>query len=728
MIKKYNYFSINLLLTLLWFNNNAYVKSNTSNSKTTLINNEDFYDYENYDDEDDEEIDENVTIQSVVLEPGKNKPSLKLPTYVRLAKSNPDVIFELGGKVRIDPLSYSNNTRFLNNQNGNLDSTISWGKHTFDLGIEVAYGQETYGKKALEVGIDLRNKLNWGKPDEVAQTTSTPIKYSEYVFGEHKHNIGIPILFVRGIDFTIDLDLLMGSSLCTEHFIKFGLFPFELGNGISLGSAYAITPDFLTYDPATSIQEFAPGYLFSGELIPKEFYYKFYTGILSNKSGSFSDVNERIRGQQYGKRVDMARGFGVLNFVSAIQFDYKNTFRNEKGNYTFSPYFLFAHEGEEIVEFAGDAHADLGTLGLAVKGDCENISFNFEFAQNIGTQSVLGIDRNIVTLEARNDISTLQGVPVFVNSHVIYNSSTQVGNDLNTKNAIYLGGSDPRQQAIFKSTQDSSQNGAIISDVFSIKNATDRFRDPYKNKLRGYMAVLDATYKLKTPCGRPVLWSLALGFASGDENPNKSLEQTDDYMVDGIYDGFIGLQEIYSGGAVKSVFLMSGAGKVPRILSVPGRAIDNNNKEISVGYPSIVSRFTNLAYVGTSFKWEFDSCNFHYKVNPNALWYFQPKPPHIYDAVLAQRLNKLSLSSSLGFEMNIFFEAISENIEGLKFFGTGTIFVPGACYKDIVGLPLNKAQQKYLDNVDKSGFTQEFVPTMGKNCAYYITCGLEYKF
>lgn len=642
-----------------------------------------------------------------------------------LDNDNKDIAIEIDGKYRLDS-SYSNNTRFLNNKNGDLDATFIPGKHSIDLGFGISYGEDRYDKKVVELGIDLRNRIVWGKPDDVATTTKSILKEGPYLFGSHSHSIGVPVMYVRGVSLTIDLATLYGSSVCnTSHSIQMGQFPFQVGNGISLGSAYAVTPDFISYDPSNVIQEYAPGILLNGEFINEKLYYKSYIGILSNKSSTFNDVNEKIRSQQFGKKLNPARGFGVINFIYAGQLDWKTKLNGR--SFELSPYVVLAHEGEEIVEFVGDAYGDVATLGFLLTCGCpkSDISFSFECAKNIGEQHVFGIDRNIISREMRNEIPSLMGSSVLVNSHVLYKGLNDK-NDLKNRKAIFLDEETSRQSDIASVFQNASSNSQEINNTLS--NASDRFRNCYVNSLRGFMGVFDVTWKIKGISCYPIVASIALGYASGDDNPNKSLEATDDYMQDSVYNGFIGFQEIYSGKAVKSVFLMSGAGKIPRILSVPGRSLDNLGVEKSLGYPSVVSRFTNLAYAGISLAWKFDSVNFQYKINPNIISYLQPKAAFIYDKILAKRIDKRQIASHLGVEFNLFVEIIPENIDGVKFFGAASLFVPGSAYGDLKGLPLSKEQQKFLDSSSFGVSEVEFVPTMGTNNAFYLTYGLEYKF
>lgn len=267
-----------------------------------------------------------------------------------------------------------------------------------------------------------------------------------------------------------------------------------------------------------------------------------------------------------------------------------------------------------------------------------------------------------------------------------------------------------------------SRTGITDPTTQNLQNANNRFRDPYENKLRGFMGVIDYSYGFNIGEIESSA-SLAVGFASGDNNPNKSLQSLQDYAQNSVYEGFVGIQEIYTGKRVRSVFMLSGVGKIPRILDVPGRVASG-----VIEYPSAVNRFTNIAYGGSALDGKFESDNFKWRLNPNLIFYWQPEPPRIFDQLLVQRLDKSCVSPFLGTELNLFLEARPVHLEGVQFFLTATLFFPGMYYQDITGVPLDKRQQKYLDRINNNGVIDEYVPTVGSDTAFYIMAGMEYRF
>ncbi len=653
-----------------------------------------------------------------------------------------DIKVELDGKMRLDS-NFGKNTQYLNNQNDHLDWSYTPMKSTFDLGFGISYGELKYDRDVLEIGIDLRNRSTWGKPDEVAITSKTFIKDGDYIFGEHGHSIGVPMIYVRGFDVTFEPGLLFSKNSTDAHHIKCGFFPFEIGRGISLGAAYAVTPDFITYNPGDVIQEFAPGILMYGQLGCRKYVdYKLYLGIMKNLTGSFKDVNEPIRTHEYGHLFKPQRDFGVANIIGAYQLDLKIPLRNENHKLIFSPYSIFSHEGEEVVDFIGDARTNLATFGLNMVSEAGPLEFNAEFAQNYGSQVVNGIDRNSINREQRIISIADSGNPdiknsysIVTNSHINFMSQSS-GTDINGKNAAFLGGTSDRQLAIINCRPGIDQNGKQFNYIqknidnttstIVLQNTNDRYRDAYINNLRGWMFVSDVSYKFNISDTK-IKVSAAAGIASGDENPNKSLLAANDFAQNTTYEGFIGIQEVYTGKAVKSVFMLSGAGKVPRILSIPALESEEATSK-SLGFPSKISRFTNLIYSGASCDINFDTNMYGWKLNPNILFYFQETQPIIYDVSIQQLIGTSHIRSYLGWEANLFLEMMSRTIEGLKIFATGTVFIPGSYYTDLKGIPLDKKQQAYINGKSSPVLNVEKTCLLGDNTAFFINIGMEYKF
>ena len=686
-----------------------------------------------YEDEDVElDFSKNKNQESKNLTHILNKIPDEKNVETNIPTKNKDLEVEFDGKFRID-FTGSSNTRFLNNKNGGLDSTLNLGKSTLDFNVGIRKGKLIFERPIVEGALNLRNRSTWGKPDLVGETTKTKIVEGDLSYGEHNHRIGIPIFYVRAFDLTFDLNALLNIENKPLHFLKFGSFPFELGRGISLGSAYAVTPDFITYDVSNMIQEFAPGIQLYGSFDEnKKYSYKAYTGILKNLSSSFGDINENIRTNQYGMKYFPQRGFGVFNIVGALQLDF-NLKKTKDSLIKTSPYLMVYHEGEGSIFQTGDATTELTTFGLDFSSSFKNIEFGIEFAKNFGVQNIKGFDKNTVAREQRKYSigSTNYSSSVLTNSSVLYVNDTANGLDSKNKNALYFGPSDAQQNAINSVNASSKNNNKFIqydptggNNYTYLMNSSDRFRDPYQNSLQGFMGVADLTFKFEKENSKPTELSFSAGYSSGDDNPNASLSSNGDFIKDSRYDGFIGIQEIYSGKKVKSAFLLSGAGGIPRALSIPGSEVDSTNP---IEYPSKVSRFTNLAFLGTGITTNLNGSIYNFKLNPNLIYYAQATNAKIFDTNLVNKLGIDKLPSTLGVEANLFLEITNKNIDGFKIFGTITSFFPGSYYSTLKQIPLNKKQAAYMVAQEQNRVTK-FENTLGNNVSLYANIGVEFSY
>ena len=670
------------------------------------------------------------TASNVINLAGLTKPTTHLCTQC-------GVEISLTGKTRTDFVS-AVNTKYFNNQNFALDA-FNLERSTFDWGIAASTGRQSiYQKEVISLAADFRSRFVWGQPEKIASTTVTSIDENGVNTGAHNHSIGVPVLYLRGLDLTLDLNTLF----CTvpDHYptqrIKLGLFPVEIGRGISLGAAYAVTPDVLSYAPSDVIQEFAPGIMLYGTINErKTLDYRLYLSILKNNSASHSDLIPPIRNNFYQQGFFPYRGTGVLNLVGACQVDWK-CIGDGKNKAIISPYIVIGHEGAGKIEFPEDSISNIVTYGMEFAAENADWSFDCEFALNGGSQYVFGLDRN--TLKKEQRLCPVDGNPnttigVIVNDKVIFNGYESVPEssttDIINKTATFLGAESKRQKAILQVPQSSLQNGKIITvpgEDYTLKNALDRFRDPYQNFFNGFMFVIDLARNIYY-CDQLIKWSFAAGYASGDNHPNKALISKNDQMENGTYSGYIGIQEIYSGSFVRSAFLMQGSGKMPRIASVPGAVIDEITGQIteSIEFPSPISGFNNLIYTGTSINFTYNSPNndFNWKWYPNLLFYWQPNARDIYNPVIAKKLGKETINPFLGTEVNLFLEIISKHLEGFKFFVVGTIFVPGGYYKDLSQIPLDKKQEAALNHLATT-----FTPLISTNNAYYLNFGIEFKF
>ncbi len=622
--------------------------------------------------------------------------SIPTLSWAKFQTKNNDVLLTFDGMFRPEMFSGVNTSLLNKNNIGNM---IWFMRHTIDFNVGLAYGQETFGKSILDTKFTLRNKGVWGNPESITKTTGAPVKDVDVVEGLHKHAIPRHIFWMREAWLNFDLKYFLGLSFLSEHNFKLGIFPFELGRGISLGDAYAVGPELLGFYADSAIDQYAPGGVLHGDILENKLSYDLYAAILQNRSTSLSETGLAILGQEYDRRETPQRGSGKINFVIASRLNWDVFKSDAYGKLHVEPYALYNKDPEQRVEFLGDASSQLGTVGMAVEYTQDRFEFGLDYAFNLGQQRVKGWDRNSVIKENRD------GRAVFVNSHVL----DQDGNKL-----PFVRGNEA-QRRIDCSLQNESQNGKVIKTVdgdvgfvtgpVTLTNADNRFRNPYTNKYEGWMFVIDGgvwAYK------RDLFLAASAWIASGDSNPNLETK-------DGQYSGFIPLQEVYSGTRVRTAFF----GKFNRPLSTP------TTNQAPSRFADVVDGFTNLVSCGFGLKYEPKDTPMPYKIAPNALAYWQEKSTKKFDALQGKELDKPA-STFLGVELNIFAHWMV--LKDLKLFFVGAVFFPGAHYRDIRGKPLDSAQKRRLDRLDRTGFSEDRIPNIGADTAYTFNLGLEYRF
>jgi len=643
-----------------------------------------------------------------------------MPMCATFSYTDGDHAFSLSNTLLIEGFG-GHNLNLLNDNNitsncDSLDKVVIPGQHTWDMRLAYGYGYETYNRTVSQAKVGLRNKGIWGAPESISSTKDADIKFLEVKTGSHKHDIPVHMVTLREVWLSMELSAMTGLCMDTGHVFKLGLFPFTLGRGIALGPAYKVVPDLIGYKPIDSVQQFAPGFLLSGPIFD-QLSYDFYGSILENKSDSFSRVNEKNRGQEIGRLESPARGSGVFNYIVAGRF--KWTPINEADQYAyFEPYGMYNRQDEQKVEFVGDATLDLGTFGLATEIQAGNFEFGFDTAFNIGKQHVKAWDRNAITFENFED-----GILRTINNEVTDRTS---GGVLQGEKAPYKPGS-PAQKNIYGQTQNLSQidNVAALNnmtfefydennDLRTFENSKKRFRNAYTNDLEGSMFVCDAAYRF-SDC---VKWAVSGGFATGDENPNRDVNERGESERDGSFGGFLGLQEIYSGKRVRSYMVMSGFGRFPRVASFPNREVRGNR------FADRVSRFADLQFIGTAL-WIDTETEGSWRINPNILSFWKHNTTKIFDPEINERGEK-EADDHLGVELNTAIEGYP--FPHVKFFVISGVFVPGDHYDDIKGRPINKDQEKFLDRQDATGFEDDPQPLLGNDTGWFINAGFEYRF
>ncbi len=581
-----------------------------------------------------------------------------------------------------------------------LDQWV-YAQSTWDFTTHTRIGNSLTSK------LTLRNKAKWGNTRSIFATTER-LKIVDFYISGHNHSFNRLLPWLRKAWLRVSVNDAFGVKSDGKHYLKFGVFPYEVGRGISLGSAYAITPGVLGFFSDNTIDQYAFGASLRGDIRSDgSLKYDVYTALLENSSGSFSQTTEVVNTNSVSSP-SIYRGFGDINSLLVGKLFFKAFETKSWGCLTFEPYVVYDWVPAQKVEVNSDANVKLGTFGAAVEYVNDKYEFGFESAFNFGRQYVKAWDRNTVLAVRDADTGYLKEA---------YNSVyTDV--NLTTRAAVTDANKDVVDNQSIKGP---AFNGQRIgtSDLY---NSLYRFRPGYANKFAGNMFVVDGTYYFKPDI---LSVSLAGGCASGDEHPNIVLDAPEDTERNSTYGGFIGLQEIYSGKRVRSVFVIGGQ-RIVRPLSSPELRIMRERQLYAVN----VSGFSNLVYAGANVSWTPSKYEKKLKLSSNALYYWQDKATDRYCLALKGSDTSTDLDSSaskaLGLEINLFLDV--KWLENFKGFIATAFFVPGKHFEEVIGKPVNAAQLAEVTRSDRYGIDYNRYPLINNKVAYLLNAGFQYLF
>ncbi len=509
-----------------------------------------------------------------------------------------------------------------------------------------------------------------------------------------------------------------------------GFFPYRLGYGLIVGNAHNVGITIPGQYYERFVDQFRPGILLSGTVRPKKLWYDFYVGFINAKNTSFFQTAEFIRAQEIARRFTPFRGSGSTNIFGLLQVQWE--WRNEcKQRFlTIAPFILFNNDLEQQVEILGDAKSFLGIAGAELNYKTPCYSVHLEGALNFGEQMVKAIDRNRFFAVAGTEQSHL--FQSYCTSTVITSTCFAVAT----------------QQTFPEDTAFDKPNGAIFKDATgtTFQNSFDRFRNAYTNKYRGWMVLGDITLKFRQTDWCKQCVSLMAGIASGDENPNDSVEKilanrfnpdTSIYLDHNkCYKGFIGIEQMYAGCGTQPVFMLE-AQKLNRPLS-------QLNDQLTF------QEFTNLGVLGAAYHINYTRKQHTVSIDANFFAYFQP---HTTRKGFNYTLDTLFISNAcptrfteemlpglaqdaahclcqfLGIELNAF---ISYKIsKQFNWYCNPAIFIPGSYYTSALGKIIPLSLQFKLDQPDFSGFEssqKKFDIALENNIAFLVNIGFEYIF
>lgn len=629
------------------------------------------------------------------------EPDVNIPTQGSICKflsyKDPKSGFDCCIDVRHRPEFYY--ARGVQRFNTNPEDQFVYVQGTWDLTWAVNYQQ------ALQSKLGIRNKSRWGSP-EIIKTTEESIKLGDAVVGKHRHHIGRQLMWIREAWVQINLNNAIGIPGCNRYYLQIGALPFSVGRGIALGDAYAVSSGIVGFYTEDVIDQYAYGIVQHGEIVPCKWSYDFYYEMVRNRSGSYGEVAEAIYTHIPDRKSCPSRGFGSITQIGAVRFNINPFDDNSScGNLNIQPYLIGAYAPEMKLETYPDAKLLMGTWGVAFDYLKNNFECGAELAFNFGHQTVHTMDRNSIEFVRDSD-----GFGVYKYSQ-IYTSDPSVSG---AEKAIVT---DTNKSIVEKSSDTVVSNGQEIGTT-GLYNGVNRIRDGYKNHLSGYMAVTDFGYLF---CDNNFKIAASLAYASGDQDPNRRLDTDSlDSETDRNYSGFVGLQEIYAGKQIQSVFVI-GSHSISRPLSLP-----NNDLPPQERFASTVSGFTNLVVAGTGLHWMPQKSCINFTLRGNAIAYWTAVASNKFDltknTTLDEKANKF-----LGLELNAFFD-FKLLKKALKVFGVGALFLPGQHYRDIKGKPQNAKEALALEKKINNGVPVDTNLVLGDSQAWAVNVGLEYTF
>lgn len=485
-----------------------------------------------------------------------------------------------------------------------------------------------------------------------------------------------------------------------DHFLRTGLFPYDIGRGIALGSAYA-SSGFLGASPEFSIDQFAPAAWIHAEILPQKFDFNTYFALLVNQSDTPSDNNAPIRTQDLSEEATgNTRGTSTQVWLLSLSSRWY-PINNDDHRAVIEPFLIQYHAPDQTLEYYADSNLYLRTWGVSVEHFAGDFEWGFETGFNGGHQEIRGWDRNQATLSTDlNGNLQVQYTQVYLvqeGTTLNVGSSTTVPAFAATSIATTSGVDFNIAQTVANSTQDQVLNGQQLNPEgdylkvnttatggivnYNLVNSEIRFRPEQRVYFDGFYCVADVGYqilkdRLKVYAG--------VGYASGElddlEVDVNSFSQ--DALLNRKFHGFFPIQSVYSGNDRLNLFVLLNQG-VPRFdLANPVPTVPNKNYITPIqGTQNTlqINAFTNLMYMGGAIEWKPEWLGANSGVKLNVIYYRMPVTPIIPGT-------SLHASSSLGTEINI--RQVATIFERVSLCNAAGVLFPGQLYTDMMGTSL----------------------------------------
>lgn len=584
-------------------------------------------------------------------------------------------IFKTSGKI-VKEIYASRNTTYLNNK---IPFDADFYYRTTADGILLASYGDNDKNYILDAKIALRFRYDVGAP-AVVQTAPSSISLGGVSVTLPSSSIQKTTLWLRELFVKVSFDTNPEESL---NYLKIGSFPYELGRGIALGSAYN-SGGFLGLSPRFSINQFAPGALLHVDLVKDSLSGDIYYATLSNPNSSFADNSEVIRTNEIKEIASSgARGLNRQVWLAAAALHWKALHeKNLKLNV--DPYIYMYISPDQKLEFPADSDSQLYAIGTALEFKSGKFEWGFDTAFQGGNTRIKPWDRNYSSLINDDGSLTVQYTKVYSDSAY---TTLAIANTLN-------------QQTVASSDKNFNQNGQPIVYESNpvLYNAIDRFRPAQKIFYHGFFFVTDVSYELVE---KQLKVCSDIGITSGHLDDYDDINSlTEAQRLHQNFNGFIPVQSTYSGKRIQHLVMLNLA--VPRFtVQNPQLTLDQLHVQSRVtGTTTLTDKFTNLAYTGLGF--EYSPAKFTDQkalIKPVAFYYWMVEAPSLLDGSTG--------SHALGTALSLQFEATIK--ECLEMGGYVGWMIPGTQYKQFAGTQLKGGK-------------------LGSDVAYVLNFTMTYKF
>ncbi len=550
-------------------------------------------------------------------------------------------------------------------------------KSTLDISPKFIFGRETFGHDAIVLAATMRHKSYWGS--NALSTDSASFKVEDVLSGAHSHPISRPSVWMKNAYAEVSFDAFVKSDEgYGANKLKVGYFPFSLGRGIAFGGNYGVSQDFLgVYIRSNDYS--MPGMLFHGEMKQHGLGYKFYFSKPDARSASLGQTLGLTKDHLVNEKAAYSGAFKD-DMILAIQFDLTRTYGlSEKKTIKLSPYAVAFVAPDKKVVMDPDSSIELYTCGLAGAASSKSLEFSFDTAINFGQHTVKRADQNTLVF-AKDPVTA-----------ALFEQYSQIIDNATGKPAL---ATDELKNELLKNRH----RGADLSgETFSVGSSTYRSKpgrvtQGYTNKFKGYMSVVDASFKFNKMNSK--LSGIA-GLASGDANPHGIKKDKD-------YNGFIGINESFNNDKVPSSFFLGGGVRRPLTVQV---STETPTEAVLKDY--VQGAFTDLYFTGVALNlnpglFENNKDNFSFSILTG--WkHFAGKKVIINENSMPTFSNE-DAASHLGVEINSALTIMP--IDSFKVEFKAACFIPGQYYRDMSGAIFDDSVSKALKAYDSDSIVK----------------------